>query len=319
MKLLITCVPMILRLEQYEEELAKYEVTVPQFTQTMSEENLIDIIGEYDAWIAGDDPVTRKVLLAAKKLKSLVKWGIGIDNVDLQAVQDLDIPFTNTPGMFGNEVADVAIGYLIALTRKLYNIHTQVRKGNWYKPAGISLEGKRVALIGFGDIGRNIADRLLSLKTDVHVYDPGFIASEEGPKCIYADMKIGKRFQEVTIENSLEDTLAQSRILILACAANRDNHHLLNAKSIELLADDCYIVNVSRGSLVSEEAVLKALDIGKINSFATDVFEEEPVSNSKFMNLENVILGSHNSSNTKEAVDKTSLKALKILHLALEK
>jgi len=308
MKLLITCVPMILRIKEYD--LSKYDVTIPEFTQTMSEERLIEIISEYEYWIAGDDPVTRKVLEKAKKLKMLVKWGIGIDNIDLDAIKDLHIPFSNTPGMFGNEVADVAIGYLLMITRKLHQINNEVKKGNWYKPAGISLKGKKVGLIGFGDIGRNISDRLLSLKCDVHVHDPGFEEIDGIIKSKYTNLTYPNK---VKIEKDVNNVFQGAKIIILACAANKDNYHLINKEKIQLLEDKSYIVNVSRGSLVDESCIVEFLNNGKLEAFASDVFENEPLSNHEFMKMENVILGSHNASNTMEAVDRTSLKAIDLL------
>ena len=319
MKLLITCCPMILRIEQYTEELKDFIVDIPKFTQNMDENHLINIIKDYDCWIAGDDPVTENVINQATNLKVLVKWGIGIDNIDLNAIKKSNLSFFNTPGMFGNEVADVSIGYLLGLTRKLYTINSEVRKGNWFKPSGISLQGKKVGLIGFGDIGRNIADRLLSLKTDIFVYDPGFVQTEGKIKCIYnEDLKIDQRLNMVHIDE-LKNVLNKSKILILACSANSDNFHMINYQSIDMLDDKSYIINVSRGSLVNENAIVYYLENGKLEGFASDVFEKEPFSKeSPLLNYENVILGSHNASNTIEAVDKTSLKSIEILKTALK-
>ena len=317
MKLLITCVPMILRIKEYD--LSNYNFTIPKIKQTMEEEELINIIEDYDAWIAGDDPVTQKVLDKAKNLKILVKWGIGIDNIDLDAIKKTNIEFTNTPGMFGDEVSDVAIGYLISLTRKLYQINNEVKNGNWYKPSGISLKDKKVALIGFGDIGRNIADRLISLKTKVHVYDPGFKKENGKIECLYTNMEINERLNEIVLTDNIKEVLENSRILILACAANKENYKLVNEENIKLLEDKCYIVNVSRGSLVNEKDIIAYIKNRKIEGFASDVFEKEPIINSELLNMDNVILGSHNASNTQEAVDKTSFKSLEIINFFFQK
>ena len=317
MKLLITCVPMILRIKEYD--LSNYNFTIPKIKQTMEEEELINIIEDYDAWIAGDDPVTQKVLDKAKNLKILVKWGIGIDNIDLDAIKKTNIEFTNTPGMFGDEVSDVAIGYLISLTRKLYQINNEVKNGNWYKPSGISLKDKKVALIGFGDIGRNITDRLINLKTKVHVYDPGFKKENGKIECLYTNMEINERLNEIVLTDNIKEVLENSRILILACAANKENYKLVNEENIKLLEDKCYIVNVSRGSLVNEKDIIAYIKNGKIEGFASDVFEKEPIINSELLNMDNVILGSHNASNTQEAVDKTSFKSLEIINFFFQK
>ena len=314
MKLLITCPPMIQRIENYEKELKDYEVTIPEFTQVMTEKGLISIIGEFDAWIVGDDPVTRSVLEKALNLKILVKWGIGTDNIDLDFVRERGFPFSNTPGMFGNEVADIAIGYLIALTRKLYPIHQKVKNGEWYKPTGISLEGKKVGLIGFGDIGRNIADRLISLKTEVHVFDPGFVFRNNQIECVYnSEIKIGERLNQVKMVNE-EELFEKTKILIIACAANKENYHFVIHNKISKMDNNSFIINVSRGTLVKEEDVIQNLENGKLEGYASDVFETEPLPKSSLLSkYDNVILGSHNASNTLEAVDKTSIKALKFI------
>ena len=105
-------------------------------------------------------------------LKAAVKWGIGVDNVDFKACEALGIPIINTPGMFGGEVADVAVGYVIALARHTVEIDRGVRDGNWPKPRGLSLAGRTVAVVGYGDIGRNTARRLLAADMRVIAYDP---------------------------------------------------------------------------------------------------------------------------------------------------
>ena len=153
---------------------AGVETTCPPVVQTLSVEELIQFVPEHDGWIIGDDPATRVVFEAGRRgrLKAAVKWGIGIDNVDFAAAKEFNIAITNTPNMFGAEVADVAMCYVIGLARELFWIDHQVRAGAWPKPCGISLNGKQVALVGYGDIGRNVAKRLAVLGMNVIVYDP---------------------------------------------------------------------------------------------------------------------------------------------------
>ncbi len=314
MNVLITCPPMILRLEHCKDLLKDYNVTVPKFRQTMSEESLIDIIGDYDAWIAGDDPVTRKVLESSKRLKTVIKWGIGTDNIDFQAIHDLNINFSNTPGMFGNEVADVAIGYLIGLTRELFRINNEVRQGNWIKPSGISLANKKVALLGFGDIGRNIASRLLALKMNVFVSDPGFIQLDSKIICKYNEkLRIDQELYKVKITD-LDTALSNSDILILSCPLNDHTYHIIDNSKISLMNNDSYIVNVSRGPVVNEIDIILNLKNNKLKGFASDVFEIEPIQiDYELLSFPNVIVGSHNASNTIDAVDKTNLKAINLV------
>src|SRR5262245_52139734 len=157
-----------------ELEARGFQVTAPTVVQAMPEDELASIIAEFDAWIAGDCPVSRRVLQAgvSGRLRAVVRWGVGVDNVDFAAARDLGVPVANTPGVFGNEVADVALGYVIGLARETFLVDRRVRAGAWPKPAGISLDACRAALVGYGSIGRAIAARLLACGMGVNVYDP---------------------------------------------------------------------------------------------------------------------------------------------------
>jgi D-3-phosphoglycerate dehydrogenase len=126
-------------------------LTAPETVQTRAISDLLELVPAHDGWIIGDDPATREVFSHGKsgKLKAAVKWGVGVDNVDFDACEKLGIPVANTPGMFGAEVADLALGYIIALARQTFEIDRGVRAGQWPKPLGISLGERKVAILGF--------------------------------------------------------------------------------------------------------------------------------------------------------------------------
>ena len=141
-RVLVTCPPMLGMLGDFvasAQELG-LELVPAEVTQTLSESELIELLPNFDGWIIGDDPATQKVFEAGQRglLKAAVKWGIGVDNVDFKACEALGIPIINTPGMFGGEVADVAVGYVIALARHTFEIDRGVRESNWPKPRGLS-------------------------------------------------------------------------------------------------------------------------------------------------------------------------------------
>ncbi|MEB3258430.1 MAG: phosphoglycerate dehydrogenase, partial [Cyanobacteriota bacterium] len=145
-RVLVTCPPMLGMLEAFKapaQELG-LELVPAEVTQTLSEAELIELLPQFDGWIIGDDPATQQVFEAGQRglLKAAVKWGIGVDNVDFKACEALEIPIINTPGMFGGEVADVAVGYAIALARHTVEIDRGVREGHWPKPRGLSLAGR---------------------------------------------------------------------------------------------------------------------------------------------------------------------------------
>lgn len=314
-KILVTCPPMIKQIHNYDSEFKKLglDYYCPNFTQTMSEDELTQILPEYDGWIIGDDPATRRVFEAGKagKLRAAVKWGVGVDNVDFIACKDLGIPITNVPGVFGEEVSDVAIGYLLCLSRKLHVIDNNVKNGNWIKPCGNSLTGKRVCLVGFGDIGRCTARKLLAFNLDVHVSDPGFSTLGEKIVCNYnSDIIVDDYLQKVHL-GTLEDCINGADYIITTCNLNKFTHHLINKSNIILANKGVRIINVARGPIVKEEDVLELLENGHIESIGFDVFEKEPLDiDNKLRSYNNNIFGSHNGSNTIEAVNKVSYFAI---------
>lgn len=303
MKILVTCPPMLGQIERFREAFAKRgaELTAPEVTQTLSVEELKILVPQHDGWIIGDDPANRDVLEAGVKghLKAAVKWGIGIDNVDFAAAKDLGLPITNTPFMFGREVADIAVSYVIALARETFLIDRGVRAGGWPKPAGISLEGKTVAVVGFGDIGRNIAKRLLASDMKIIAYDPMF-NSAPGLEAVQS-AKWPQRIGEVNF-------------LVLACNLTSDNYHLVNAEIFSQTKQGLRIVNVARGPLIDESALISALTSGQVHSAALDVMEVEPLpAGSPLRTHERCIFGSHNGSNTVDAVIRASERAIDLL------
>jgi D-3-phosphoglycerate dehydrogenase len=310
-KILVTCPPMIRQIHHYDSKFKSLglDYHCPKFTQTMTEDELIQILPSYDGWIIGDDPATRKVFEAGKngKLRAAVKWGVGVDNVDFVACKDLDIPITNVPGVFREEVSDVAIGYLLCLTRKLHVIDNEVKHGNWVKPCGNSLTGKKVCLVGFGDIGRCTARKLLAFNLNVYVSDPGFSVIDNKIVCNYnPDIVVDEYLQSVHL-GTLDDSISNADYIVTTCNLNKFTHHLINKNNIIMANKGVKIINVARGPIVKEEDVLELLENGHIDSVGFDVFEHEPLLNdNKLRNYSGNIFGSHNGSNTIEAVHKVS-------------
>ena len=322
--ILLTCPPMINKNKLFEKLYQKYnfKITIPKFTQTLSEKELCKLLPNFDGWIIGDDPATRKVFESGSKgkLKAVVKWGVGVDNVDFQACKDLNIPVTNIPGVFGEEVSDVALGMLLNLTRRLHDIDSATKKGNWIKPCGTSLTNKKVCLVGFGDIGRCTARKLLAFNLNVFVSDPGFEKVNGKIICKYnSDLKFDDNLNNVKICN-LDEALENADYLIVTCSLNKNTHNLINKENILKTKKGVIIINVARGSIVKEQNVVELLEEGYINSVGFDVFENEPLNkDSKLRNFKQNFYGSHNGSNTLEGVIKTSERALKYMFEFLNK
>ncbi len=293
---------MIMTLDQCQERFQQegFNVHVPEFQQQMSEAALCALIADFDGVIAGDDPFTAKVLEIGQKgnLKALAKWGIGVDAIDLEAAKDLGIFTSNTPNVFGDEVADVALGYTILLARQLHRMDAAVRQGQWLKIQGTSLGGKVAGIVGVGSIGRAIARRfsvlgMSVLGYDVHPIDPAF-CDETGLKSV-----------------DLPTLFQESDCIVLACNLTPQNRHLLNVDAFNAMKDGVWIVNVARGPLIDESALVNALKTGKVGSAALDVFETEPLpASNPLAQFDQVICGSHNSSNTREAVLRVNQLAI---------
>jgi D-3-phosphoglycerate dehydrogenase / 2-oxoglutarate reductase len=296
MKILVTCPPMLRMIDSFRPLFAEHgaEITTPNVVQTLSVEELKTLVPQHDGWIIGDDPATREVFEAGKagRLKAAVKWGIGVDNVDFAACKDLGIPITNTPNMFGGEVADIAVGYVIALARQTFDIDRGVRAGEWPKPRGISLAGKTVALVGYGDIGKNTARRLLAADMTVLAYDP------------YApDDSAMPQVQRATWPQRINE----ADFIVINCALTPSSHHMLNAEVLAQCKPGVRVVNVGRGPIIDEPALEAALHSGQVFSAALDVFETEPLPmHSPLRSHPRCVLGSHNASNTADAVARTS-------------
>ena len=272
------------------------DLITPEVTQTLTVEQLCEILPECDGWIAGDDPGNHQVLTAGKmgSLRVVVKWGVGTDNIDINACKMLGIDFCNTPDVFGKEVADVALGYCIALSRQLGQVDRAVRSGNWLKHRGLSLENKKAAVVGYGSVGKELVKRLTALDMRISVYDPN-------PK-----YEITAGNEHLVWPNFIE----KMDFIFLVCPLNSETYHLVNESILRIIKPTAFIINVSRGPIIDEVALIESLKKSQLGGVALDVFETEPPDrNSYLLKSKTSIFGSHNSSNTDEAVRRASILA----------
>lgn len=295
-KILITCPPMARMIEdsnilRHTIQKYRFDVTIPELGVVMSEDELVNMIGNYDGWIFADDPATDRVLKAGKKLKGCMRWGVGTDNIDWEAFKKYKIPIKNTPGVFGREVADLAMHYITGLSRHTYLIdRAQKQYKRWIRPTGRSLWGTSGLIVGLGDIGKNLARRMLAADMKVSYCDPGV---EE-----YLDLK----------KEEWPNGMRNKDFVIFCCSLEPDTKGMLNEHTLEYAKDGVCIINVARGGLISEKHLIKAMEKEKISLVAFDVFEKEPLPEDSQLHEfgQRVIFGSHNGSNTYEAVSHVS-------------
>lgn len=290
---LITCGHLIRNIENFRSLFSEnnIDLTVPDLDQQQfSTQQMNALLPGHDLAILGDDFITEETIHKAKpNLKFLIKWGIGTDNIDLVSAQKSNIPVYNTPGQFSGEVADLAIGLMLNLARQINIIDRYVREGNWLRYEGETIAGTNAHIVGMGNIGQAIAKRLKAFDANVTGSDVYFVKDTT--------------FTQV----SLEDGLTNADWVFVACALTEDNYHLINKNTLSQMKDGASIINVARGPIINEDDLIKYLHNGKLKGAGLDVFENEPLpKNSPLVSLNNVILGSHGGSSTKQAIERVN-------------
>lgn len=248
------------------------------------------LIPSVDGFIAGLDEIDAAVIRSAKKLKVVSRYGVGIDNVDLQAAKEHNVIVTNTPGANSGSVAELAVGLMLDLARNITPAIESTRKGEWQRFRGISLEGKTVGFIGFGSIGQEVARRLSCFNCQILAYD------------VAPQHELGKKYN-ITFA-SFDEVLAKSDFLSLHCSLVPDTRKLLNDECFSKMKTGAFLINTARGELVDDEALICALESGKISGAGLDVFSKQPPDPSDpLLNHPKVICTPHMASHTDMATN----------------
>ncbi len=303
---MITGLIMLRDLNQFQDQFdaAGIEPVPWPVNQFLTQDDLLPIIDQFDGVIAGDDQFTEPVLQAGiPRLKVISKWGVGLDSIDLAAAKRLGIKVYNSPGAFGDAVAEAALGYMLMLSRDLHLVDRAVRQGQWPKPQGEGLQGRVLGLIGFGAIGRATAGRALGFGMEILANDVRM--AEMSP----VD---GVRF------TGFDDVLTQADFLCLTCNLTPENRGMIEVKALAQMKSTAYLLNMARGPLVDEPALIKALQEQTVAGAALDVYETEPLPvESPLTRLENVVLGSHNANNLRSANEYVNRNTIRNLLLGL--
>jgi len=250
---------------------------------------LKELLPGIDGYIAGVDAVTEEALEAADRLKVVARYGVGVDKVDLQAARRRGIAVTNTPGANSVSVAELTIGLILSLLRKLPNATAATRAGAWPRINGLTLRNKCVGILGFGAVGRCVARRLAPFDCRLLAFDPYAEGSAAGA--------IG-----VTMTN-LENLLADSDIVTLHVPVTDETRDMANDRFFAAMKEGSYLINTARGELVDESALLRALDAGRLAGAALDVFGQEPLpAESPLLASEKIIITPHMASHTDDAM-----------------
>lgn len=257
-------------------------------------EELKEIVGDIDGVVVGVDTWNEEVFRLAPKLKVLARFGVGVDNIDLEAAKARGIIVCNSPGINSSAVAEQAAALILSSIRQVPQMNNAVREGKWPRPMFHELKRRTMGFLGFGAIARNLAERLAG-------FHPEMIAHDKYPNLEMAD-KLGVKMV------SQEEVLKRADIISIHLPATDETRHLINQETLDKMKDGVYVVNTARGSIVSEKDMAEALKTGKVSGFATDVFETEPIDLSgPLFAFPNYIATPHVSAETYENCETTSV------------
>ena len=262
-----------------------------------SEAELKAAVTDADAVITQFARLSAPVVAAMTRARAIVRYGIGVDNVDLDAARQHGIPVANIPDYCIDEVADHTLSFILAMTRQVVTHTADLRAGHWRLAVPVSgmkvLRDQTVGLVGFGRIGREVAARLLAFKCRVLVYDPMVPEAEI--------QRLG------ALSVPLTQLLAESDIVSLHCPSTPATRHIIGSAALAAMKPSALLVNVARGDLVDTNALLDALQSGHLGAAALDVFDPEPLPLAHALRtLPNVVIAPHIAS-----VSVTAVQALR--------
>lgn len=258
---------------------------------------LLNIVGDYDALVVRvKHKIDREVIERGARLKVIAMNGIGLNHIDVNCAKEKGIAVLNVPDASNDSVAELTIGLMLNLARRITPAFASVREGEWNKHAfiGHELRGKTLGIIALGKIGSRVAHIAQAMGLDVIAFDP-FLTPEAA-----AALKV-----ELV---SLPELLRRADVVSIHAPLTKDTYHLLGAAELAQMKEGAFLVNAGRGGIVDEEALYAALTSGHLGGFAGDVMETEPPGKSKLFDLPNVVVTPHIGGNTYEAQRRIGLR-----------
>lgn len=255
------------------------------------EEEIVRAIWDKDIFVVRSKPlVTARVIENAPRLKVVARPGVGTDNIDKKACEARGIQVINTPEASASSVAELTVGLAIALLRHLYLTCAFLKNGKWAKGkyTGKTVEGKTWGIVGFGGIGRRVAEIVRAMRAEVVAYDP-YVPEEE-----FTQRGVKRAFR-------LEELLERSDIVSLHVVLNSETAGLFSEEMLRKMKKGAYLINTSRGKVIDQRALLRVLEEGHLGGVALDVYETEPPQDLELLACENVICTPHIGGSTEEA------------------
>ncbi|MDA7859891.1 phosphoglycerate dehydrogenase [Akkermansiaceae bacterium] len=269
----------------------------------LSEAEMLDLSGNFDAFLCGDDSITQAVIdKSLPRLQIISKYGIGLDKINVDYATKKALPVLFTPGVNHTTVAEHTFGLLLGITKDIQSNAVAVQNGEWVagwkKPVGNEIMGKTIGILGLGRIGKEVAIRARAFGMSIIAFDPYFddsFASENGVKRC----------------SSMNEVLNNSDVVSLHCFLNDETEDMINAAKIAEMRDQVIVLNCARGELVNTKDMADALKSGKVGGYGADVLDAEPPAPGHVLiGAPNCIITSHIGSRTHESVQRQANRCL---------
>jgi D-3-phosphoglycerate dehydrogenase len=273
------------------------EVVYNTTGKPLSSQDLQDLLPGIDGMIAGLDELDAAALAVADSLKVIARYGVGYNNVDLEAASEMGITVTNTPGANAVAVAELTVALILDLLRPIVPAVLKTKAGEWPRYKGLSLAGKTVGLLGLGAIGKETAKRLSGFECKLLAYD------------LYPDEKFAAEYDvQLTL---MDEILSSADLISLHLPGTPDTKNIVNDDFLGSMKDGAFLVNTARGDLIDEAALLSALQSGKLRGAALDVYSQEPPApDNPLLALEQVLATPHMGAHADSATNAMGWMAL---------
>jgi glyoxylate reductase len=277
-----------------------FRIRVNPEDRVMSREMLKQEIADKDGIVCLlTDTIDAEIISGAERLKIIASYAVGYNNIDLAEASKRRIPVTNTPDVLTEATADLTIGVLISIARRIVEADRYLRAGKFkgWAPElllGCDVHGKKLGIIGIGRIGRAVAERAHGFGMEVFYYDVQRLPSED-------EDRLGVHYQD------FKGLLTESDFLTVHAPLNKETEHLISAKEFKMMKATAYLINVARGPIVDEKALVVALENKEIAGCALDVYENEPDVTPELLNMPNTVLVPHIGSASVEARNKMAV------------
>ncbi len=281
-----------------------YKVKRNNTGRPYKKEEMLKLIRGVDGIIIGIDELSAEIIEEANELKVISKYGIGLDNIDMNMVTNKKIVVTNTPTANVDAVADLTFGLILSLARRIPEANKKTKSGKWEKIIGKSIWKKTIGIIGLGKIGRQVVKRAQGFEMNILAFD------------IVKDKKFAQKYGIKYV--NLEKLLQKSDYITIHIPLNDATRNMISYEELEKIKKEAFLINTSRGGIVDEEALYNALRNNKLRGAALDVYENEPLQETPLKELDSVIMTSHIGAYTEEAIENMGIQASQNLIDVLE-